>query len=686
VNGVNANGVITGPLHFTQTLANGYVRTFYAGYVFDPFHQTQAQVIVDASGNAIEDLSDTYGLTTGISAGWHSPASEGADKANLIVGPTTYGWIGLTDTDGTGTPSVLSSERLNDYSQVAAVSDLGFAVLYPTSWDGSHGFRLWQHGFMPTELNPTIQAVAGVNNLGHVAGEQYAAMAGTRPVLARGQAVEGLDTLLPAVYSRQVKFDGYSPYQITNTDAILTAAQVWEGSEADAKWRHKWVLLETDTGKPPAARLSQLKIPSDVSIAHMNDSGWIVGLYDPSQTDSNGNTVHQYPNPIPVLLLPVGYKEVYPSSGFDGESEPNWLMVPENGSNDCKAITPASNDPTVWFQIGPPVSNVGVSPRSTHQANTQIAVNAEMRGDQSWVVPGGSDDWSSSNEGALGISVKKHQTKTVYIHKVTQHYGPTDYMPLQKGQGIPNVICVKPKPNATILDTSNHGGDDVEHPEDGTIDTGANGVCETTALSDHQQVQEIKVGWGIHKDISPQKIPPVANLKKYLNDVFGQQTNTFFEVVPGEDRVVNYDLDRSGILEVVNSSGGTGREENAIIVHRGEAFHIYYVQDYRVWDVLGDRSVSHDSIGGAKPADNQRLAFVRDECRDIFFVTAHEVGHLLKLEHTDAEKLKDGSNNLACIPNSDGKKRLMYFRELLSGNGTLLIKPEWDIINEDENP
>jgi hypothetical protein len=325
VNGVNANGVITGPLHFTQTLANGYVRTFYAGYVFDPFHQTQAQIIVDAGGNAIEDLSDTYGLNTRISVGWRAPASEGTDKANLVVGPTTASrWIGLTVTDGTGTPNILSSEKIDDYSRVIATSDLGFTVLYSTSWDGSHGFRLWQHGFMPTELNPTIQAVGGVNNLGHIVGEQNLAMGVTRPVLARGQAVEGLDTLLPGVYARQVKFDGYSPYQITNTDAIFTAAQVWEGPAGSAEWKQEWALLETDQSKPPQSRLSQLQISPYVSVAHMNDSGCITGLYNPArllpdgseQKDGYGNIVHQYPNPIPVLLLPV---EMMVDANRDGE-------------------------------------------------------------------------------------------------------------------------------------------------------------------------------------------------------------------------------------------------------------------------------------------------------------------------------------------------------------------------------
>ncbi|MDD5198832.1 MAG: hypothetical protein PHC88_03435 [Terrimicrobiaceae bacterium] len=369
-----------------------------------------------------------------------------------------------------------------------------------------------------------------------------------------------------------------------------------------------------------------------------------------------------------LLLVPYEFKEVNPASGFDGESVPNWLMVPKDQQNWTKAITPANANLEIKFKVVPGPGGATVTPDHTNQSPETLTVSSPTLGDDSSVVIGIGTAFGTEG---LKLSVKKYQAnKTVIIHAVTQRYGPTDYMPLQPGEGIAGQVCIRKK--SSVL-WSVPGNDDVS--DGNTVTTGPDGVSDTHCDSHDEEV--IPFGNGIHKDISPTGKPSSATLKAYLDRVFGIQTNTYVNVVEGDAITANYDLNKNKLLDVLDANGVTSYEEDKIIINRGEPYHVYYVKDF----ISGRNGVfSHNVLGATHAADSQKLTFMRDGSWDMLNVAAHEIGHLFKLEHSNERTLSNGQPNPTFLPNSDAKKRLMYYQETPEAP-ILLIKPEWDIIN-----
>jgi hypothetical protein len=77
-----------------------------------------------------------------------------------------------------------------------------------------------------------------------------------------------------------------------------------------------------------------------------------------------------------MLLLPVTFKYLQYSYGFDGYANPHWLMVPENGSNSCFAYTPASSTFTATFSVESTGVGTTVFPATTNTSPQTITVNA----------------------------------------------------------------------------------------------------------------------------------------------------------------------------------------------------------------------------------------------------------------------------------------------------------------------
>jgi hypothetical protein len=358
-------------------------------------------------------------------------------------------------------------------------------------------------------------------------------------------------------------------------------------------------------------------------------------------------------------------------------------MVPVDSNNQANVLLPTS-------ATTPPTFNLSVQTNDSSQTtNTVLPTSTSLSpqtmtvtsggdiGDKSSVQIGlGSVQPSQADKSGLGIDVKPLKNVTVAIHAVTQHYAAAK--PLNPGQGTPNQTCVA-STNGVLWSTA--AGDDQYNGV--TINTGPDGVCQTQA--DPHDAQVIPVGWGIPKDIAPTNVPAAADLQTYLNQVFGTQANVYLTVTRS-DFSVNYDVTApiNGILDISEGQGTPPSAEQAVIEDHatsGVTFNIFYVKDYQGIPVSGT-AADHSSIGIAYYP--RTLAYVRDNTVTLD-LTAHEIGHLLNLGHTDDSELPNADSNPACttiIPDPAASKRLMF--PTVSGSNTLLIKPEWDIINHND--
>lgn len=226
---------------------------------------------------------------------------------------------------------------------------------------------------------------------------------------------------------------------------------------------------------------------------------------------------------IPVHVTGVEFTESYPSSGFDGLSQPHWLMVPLGENNTAvAAINPAPAVSKIGFSMQPGASKASVTPATAASANQTITLTGLAVGDTTHAearLNGGPASLAD-----LHVSVLSRRTRKVAIHAVTQEY--TKAVPLAPGQGKPRQVCVRAR--GPISGTVPQGDDE---PVGLTITTGPKGVCQTPADPSTDD-QVIPVGEGIPHDIPPSNVPSAAAVKEYLNKVFGVQTNTYYDVPP----------------------------------------------------------------------------------------------------------------------------------------------------------
>jgi|GEM_PF-2242020 len=331
-----------------------------------------------------------------------------------------------------------------------------------------------------------------------------------------------------------------------------------------------------------------------------------------------------------VLLVPFSLTQTYPSSGFDPQSDPHWLMVPAGGTNSVNFASPANSDMNISLNMQPSGAAESVSPSSTTNYAEYLTVSAgAIATDSSHIQVGVANALGTS--GGLNISVKSPQTVNIAIHAITQHNG-TD------------------------------------------------------------------------PDIAPANVPTAGDLQTYLNNVYGQQTNTFFHV-DRTDYPVDYDETttnanpllaghKNGKLDFpsyhVNKQ--LSDEEVAIVsaVSTGDSakniharFNLYYVQDFT------------STANGVTFPDVQ-ITWLKDvtyapgivTSAHILYVAAHEIGHQFGIAaHSDVTTIPAGNLNANTanpifLPTTETQQqqRLMYSQDQADAP-TLLVKPEWDIIN-----
>lgn len=92
--------------------------------------------------------------------------------------------------------------------------------------------------------------------------------------------------------------------------------------------------------------------------------------------------------PAPVWTQSIPYAEIQAGGGFDGLTQPPWLMVPQYGNNSVDVISPASPTFPISFFLKPDSAVDSVSPKSTTTSPQTITVHGETLGDDHQVAFG----------------------------------------------------------------------------------------------------------------------------------------------------------------------------------------------------------------------------------------------------------------------------------------------------------
>jgi hypothetical protein len=158
---------------------------------------------------------------------------------------------------------------------------------------------------------------------------------------------------------------------------------------------------------------------------------------------------------------------------------------------------------------------------------------------------------------------------------------------------------------------------------------------------------------------TPTNAPTQAQLKSYLDSVYGKQANVFMNVLPLVSTNVNYDLNGNGQLDI--DPFGLSPEQSAItnVAHVSGAFNVYYVHAL---------TTNLNALGIAYPQPG--LAFIGDSHPpSTGTISGHEIGHLFGFPDVDY------------IHQWGLADRLMWYQAQVGIDPCRLVEVEWRAAN-----
>jgi hypothetical protein len=160
---------------------------------------------------------------------------------------------------------------------------------------------------------------------------------------------------------------------------------------------------------------------------------------------------------------------------------------------------------------------------------------------------------------------------------------------------------------------------------------------------------------------TPTNVPTQAQLKAYLDTVFGKQANVFINVLPLVSTNLSYDLNMNTNMDL--ASGNFLSDEMKAVTnagYRSGAFNVYYVH------------AINPAVNGIAFGVPLNTIFIRDNhAQSAVNLTAHEIGHLF-----NPIIIKDVPTGIW-----GDVDRLMWYSDL-SSDPCRLVRYEWTEINK----
>lgn len=311
----------------------------------------------------------------------------------------------------------------------------------PADVPDTEGHRFVRTAFAPSDLNDVGWAVSdklwngqafvdfnlgtdgfayGLSNQGRLLTGRWPGVNGTDDhagaIWQAGTATRFTDLLAGGPWERQIK--QVTPLLLSNDHPadgsfLAVTAVLNDGRDDLLLWK------SLPLSPPPARRWqpARMRFPPGVNIVWDRLDGITPDGVIAAIGDAGTGADHA------LLLLPVTYRELQPASGFDGQTRPHWLMVPQFGNNFARAVTSASGTlPLTFFAVSDAPAANYVDPIEVSHSPVTLAVHGESLGDSVKVKV--AVDSFIAKGGELNVSIKRFRTRKVVLHEVIQRDGP----------------------------------------------------------------------------------------------------------------------------------------------------------------------------------------------------------------------------------------------------------------------